>query len=240
MQFNAQQQAAHRNLSYLVAEKIAHRILSGEFAAESILPGENDLCEIYNVSRTAIREAVKMLTAKGMLLARPRIGTRVMPTSYWNFLDKDLLSWWITQDNFFEVTQHFVVLRRALEPQTAALAAINANSDQRYKLSILMAEMRSLHKNFDPDRWVNVDSEFHKLIYNASCNPLLTSFANLFSSVYQTYFRSVTNNEAILLEHHQAIVDAILKKDSVEALRATQELLEKDLKIYNALLQDNE
>lgn len=233
MQFNVQQQAAHRNLSYLVAEKIAHRILSGEFAAESILPGENELCEIYSVSRTAIREAVKMLTAKGMLLARPRIGTRVMPKYYWNFLDKDLLSWWISKDNFFEVTQHFVVLRRALEPQAAALAAMNASNEQRYQLSLLMAEMRSLHKDFDAEKWIQVDTEFHKLIYNASCNPLLTSFSSLFSSVYQTYFRSVTNNEVIKLEHHQSIVDAILKKDSAEALKATQELLEKDIKIYN-------
>ncbi|GKX52286.1 FadR/GntR family transcriptional regulator [Budvicia aquatica] len=229
MQFNLQQQASHRNLSYLVAEKIALRILSGEFVAESILPGENELCEIYNVSRTAIREAVKMLTAKGMLLARPRIGTRVMPKSCWNFLDQDLLSWWITQDNFSEVTQHFVVLRKALEPQAAALAAIHASNEQRYQLSLLMAEMRSLHKVFDAEQWVSVDTQFHRLIYNASCNPLLMSFSNLFSSVYHTYFRSVTNNEVIKLEEHQSIVDAILKKNSTEALIATQELLEKDI-----------
>ncbi|VFS45134.1 Uncharacterised protein [Budvicia aquatica] len=55
------------------------------------------------------------------------------------------------------------------------------------------------------------------------------SFSNLFSSVYHTYFRSVTNNEVIKLEEHQSIVDAILKKNSTEALIATQELLEKDI-----------
>ncbi|SQI44343.1 Pyruvate dehydrogenase complex repressor [Leminorella richardii] len=233
MQFSIQQQAAHRNLSYVVAEKIAHSILSGQYAAESILPGENELCEIYSVSRTAIREAVKMLTAKGMILARPRIGTRVMPQSYWNFLDKELLSWWITKDNFLEVTDHFVVLRRALEPQAAALAATNASNEQRYQLSLLMAEMRALHREFDADTWVKVDTDFHELIYTASCNPLLTSFSILFSSVYQTYFRSVTNNEVIKLEHHQSIVDAILKKDAEAALTATQALLEKDIKVYN-------
>lgn len=92
-----------------------------------------------------------MLTAKGMILARPRIGTRVMPQSYWNFLDKELLSWWITKDNFLEVTDHFVVLRRALEPQAAALAATNASNEQRYQLSLLMAEMRALHREFDAD-----------------------------------------------------------------------------------------
>ncbi|VFS45135.1 FCD domain-containing protein [Budvicia aquatica] len=91
-----------------------------------------------------------------------------MPKSYWNFLDQDLLSWWITQDNFSEVTQHFVVLRKALEPQAAALAAIHASNEQRYQLSLLMAEMRSLHKVFDAEQWVSVDTQFHRLIYNAA------------------------------------------------------------------------
>lgn len=62
MQLNAQQQAAQRNLSYLLAEKIGQRILSGEYQAGSILPGELELGEIYGVSRTAVREAVKMLS----------------------------------------------------------------------------------------------------------------------------------------------------------------------------------
>ncbi|MGL6006491.1 FadR/GntR family transcriptional regulator, partial [Aeromonas sobria] len=86
MQFDAQQQAAQRNLSYLLAEKLGQQILAGEYQAGSILPGEMDLAEQFGVSRTAVREAVKMLAAKGMLLPRPRIGTRVMPQSQWNFL----------------------------------------------------------------------------------------------------------------------------------------------------------
>ncbi|SSM34951.1 GntR family transcriptional regulator [Klebsiella pneumoniae] len=78
-----------------------------------------ELGEQFGVSRTAVREAVKTLTAKGMLLPRPRIGTRVMPRSSWNFLDKELLSWWLTEDNFEEVVSHFLVMRSSLEPQTA-------------------------------------------------------------------------------------------------------------------------
>lgn len=86
MQLNTQQQAAQRNLSYLLAEKIGQRILAGEYEAGSILPGEIELGEQFGVSRTAVREAVKMLAAKGMLLPRPRIGTRVMPQTNWNYL----------------------------------------------------------------------------------------------------------------------------------------------------------
>lgn len=225
MPLNAQQQAAQRNLSYLLAEKVAQRILSGEYTEGSILPGEIELGKIFGVSRTAVREAVKTLTAKGMLLPRPRIGTRVMPQSNWNFLDQELLNWWMTRENFDQVMSHFVILRRALEPQACALAAITASDEQKRQLSLSMSEMRQLHTSFDRERWINVDTQFHQLIYEAGKNPFLTSFSNLFSSVYQSYFRAITGNEVIKLEYHQAVVDAILASDAQEALLACQRLL---------------
>ena len=229
MQFNAQQQAAQRNLSYLLAEKLGQQILAGDYQAGSILPGEMELGEQFGVSRTAVREAVKMLAAKGMLLPRPRIGTRVMPQSQWNFLDQDLLTWWMTKENFDQVMQHFLILRTSLEPQACSLAAANASTQQTARLAELMAEMRALHVQFDREHWIQVDTQFHQLIYEASGNPFLTSFANLFSSVYQSYFRAITGNEVIKLQSHQAIVDAILPGDGAGALAACQVLLrEKD------------
>ncbi|WP_431224434.1 FadR/GntR family transcriptional regulator [Serratia sp. L9] len=226
MQFNAQQQAAQRNLSYLLAEKLGQQILAGEYKEGSILPGEMELGEQLGVSRTAVREAVKMLAAKGMLLPRPRIGTRVMPQSQWNFLDQDLLTWWMTKDNFDQVMQHFLILRTSLEPQACSLAAAHATPQQKAQLTSLMAEMRALHVNFDRERWIEVDTQYHQLIYEASANPFLTSFANLFSSVYQNYFRAITGNEVIKLQPHQAIVDAVVAGDSMAALTACQTLLQ--------------
>lgn len=229
MQLNTQQQAAQRNLSYLLAEKIGQRILAGEYEAGSILPGEIELGEQFGVSRTAVREAVKMLAAKGMLLPRPRIGTRVMPQTNWNFLDQELLTWWMTRDNFDQVMEHFLILRRLLEPQACSLAAMNASEKQRALLASLMAEMRELHEDFNRERWIQVDTQFHQLIYEASGNPFLMSFANLFSSVYHSYFRSITGDEVIKLQYHQDIVDTILVGDSQGALLACQVLLkEKD------------
>ncbi|MFF6010752.1 FCD domain-containing protein [Rahnella sp. R3(2024)] len=228
MLLNAQQQAAQRNLSYLLAEKIAQRVLSGDYPEGSILPGENELGEIFGVSRTAVREAVKTLAAKGMLLPRPRIGTRVMPQSSWNFLDQDLLTWWMTRENFDQVMAHFIVLRRALEPQACALAALSASDDQKHQLSLYMYQMRMLHNSFDRERWIRVDAQFHQLIYEAGKNPFLTSFSNLFSSVYQSYFRAITGNEVIKLEYHQRLTDAILASDANAALLACQRLLLSD------------
>ena len=102
MSLSAQQLAAQKNLSWVLAEKLARKILTGEYQAGCILPGEMELGERYGVSRTAIREAVKTLTAKGMVLPRPRIGTRVMPQANWNFLDKKLFTLYVSGGGMIE------------------------------------------------------------------------------------------------------------------------------------------
>lgn len=225
MPLSAQQLAAQKNLSYVLAEKLAQRILTGEYAPGSILPAEMELGEAFGVSRTAVREAVKTLTAKGMVLPRPRIGTRVMPKSSWNFLDKELLSWWMTEENFQEVIQHFLVLRSTLEPQACQLAALLGSAEQKAHLNTLMNEMVQLKKHFQRARWIEVDMAWHEHIYAMSGNPFLTSFAALFHSVYHTYFTSITQNEVVKLENHQAIVDAIQESDAQRAYEACQILL---------------
>ncbi|NDL65583.1 FadR/GntR family transcriptional regulator [Acerihabitans arboris] len=225
MHLTPQQQAAQRNLSYLLAEKLGQRILAGEYAAGDILPGEIELGDLFGVSRTAVREAVKILAAKGMLLPRPRIGTRILPRHQWNFLDQELLSWWVTRENFDGVMKHFLVMRTSLEPQACALAAVNATYDEKHRLVMLMEEMQLLHVHFDRERWITVDARFHRHIYEISGNPFLSSFANLFSSIYQNYFRAIVSDETVKSDPHQAIVDAILASDSKEAFAACQRLL---------------
>ena len=227
MSLSAQQLAAQKNLSYVLAEKLAQRILKGEYQAGSILPGEIELGELFGVSRTAVREAVKTLTAKGMILPRPRIGTRVMPRSHWNFLDKELLTWWMTEENFNDVVNYFLVMRNSLEPQACALAAINGSSEQKAYLSELMAEMGKLKTSFDRERWIEVDMAYHEHIYEMSANPFLCSFANLFRSIYYNYFTAITDNEVIKLDLHRAIVDTITRGDSQAALTACQALLKE-------------
>jgi len=225
MPLSAQHLAAQKNLSYVLAEKLAQRILTGEYAPGSILPAEMELGDEFGVSRTAVREAVKTLTAKGMVLPRPRIGTRVMPKGSWNFLDQELLSWWMTDNNFHEVIGHFLVLRSTLEPQACMLAAQRGSAEQKAHLNTLMEEMVQLKKNFHRERWLDVDTAWHEHIYAMSSNPFLASFATLFHSVYHTYFNSITHNEVVKLENHQAIVDAIQDSDGERAFSACQALL---------------
>lgn len=226
MPLSAHQIAAQKNLSYVLAEKLAQRILKGEFAPGTILPGEMELGELFGVSRTAVREAVKTLTAKGMVLPRPRIGTRVMPQNNWNFLDKELLGWWMTEDNFPEVITYFLVMRTCLEPQACALAAQYGTDAQKAALKSTLNEMVALKTAFERQRWVDIDVAYHEQIYEMSGNPFLTSFATLFHSIYYNYFSSITHNQVVQLERHQMIVDAIIKGDAGRAASACRELLQ--------------
>jgi DNA-binding FadR family transcriptional regulator len=160
-----------------------------------------------------------------MVLPRPRIGTRVLPQSNWNFLDQELLSWWMTEQNFNQVIEYFLVMRSSLEPQACLLAATLGTPEQKARLNTLMAEMVELKKKFNRERWIEVDMAWHEHVYEMSGNPFLTSFASLFHSIYHTYFTSITQDEVVKLDLHQAIVDAILESDGPRAFTASQALL---------------
>lgn len=225
MSLSTQQLAAQKNLSYILAEKLAQHILKGDYPVGSILPGEMELGALFGVSRTAVREAVKTLTAKGLLLPRPRIGTRVLPRNQWNFLDKELLAWWMTKDNLDFVVDDFLIMRHSLEPQACALAALNSKEIQQQKLISIMEQMVSLQETFDKHHWIEIDMAYHELVYEMSGNAFMASFANLFRPVYYNYFTAITDNQVVKLDLHQAIVDAICQRDSQAAFTACVALL---------------
>ncbi|HBO21504.1 MULTISPECIES: FadR/GntR family transcriptional regulator [unclassified Providencia] len=225
MELSQQQTASKKNLSSIIAADLGQQILTGSYLPDSILPSEFELSEKFQASRTAIREAIKILAAKGMLLARPRIGTRVMPSANWNFLDQELLNWWINSEEQSVVITHFQIVRLAIEPQACYLAAMHASEEQKQSLQLFANEMLLLAKNFDRQRWVKVDYLFHLTIYEACANPFLISFANLFRSVYQRYFDAITINEVIKVDIHQQLANAIINGNSTNALDFCYKLL---------------
>ncbi|MGR5153949.1 FadR/GntR family transcriptional regulator [Photobacterium swingsii] len=224
MERDQQRLVTSRNLSYRLAESIGQRILKGETPPGDILPGEVELGEMYGVSRTAVREAIKMLAAKGMVLPRPRIGTRVLPKRNWNYLDQDLLAW-LDFDDSGELVEEFQRVRLTLEPEAAACTALNASDADRDELASLVHEMHKLGEQFDQERWIAVDTRFHQLIYFASGNHFISPFGNLFKAVFESYFRIITRERMLKLELHQKVVDGILARDPEAARQATTELL---------------
>ena len=225
MEQEQQRIVANRNLSYRLAESIGRRILIGDPAPGCILPGEVELGEMYGVSRTAVREAIKMLAAKGMVLPRPRIGTRIMPKKNWNYLDQDLLAW-LDFDADSQLIIEYQKVRLTLEPEAAALAAIHATIEDRLEFEQLMLQMHQMKDDFNQERWIEIDTRFHQLVYFSSGNHFISPFGNLFKAVFEYYFRVVTREQVMKLDVHQRIVDGILQRDPDVARQATLELLQ--------------
>ncbi len=88
----------------------------------------------FGISRTALREAVKLLTSKKLLESRPKIGTRVVDRAYWNFLHSQLIEWMDGLTDIYQFCHQFLGLRRAIEPEACALASKFASVEQYVEL----------------------------------------------------------------------------------------------------------
>src|SRR3954454_12820912 len=116
-----------RNLTFGLLDALGRAIVTGEYDEERF-PTEAELATHHGVSRSVTREAVKMLTAKGLLTARPRKGTTVQPASSWNLFDTDVLRWLLERKFSLDLLRQFSELRIAIEPAAAGLAALAADS----------------------------------------------------------------------------------------------------------------
>ncbi len=209
-----------------LARGIGERILAGEFAPGTLLPNEAEWGKSYAVSRTAVREAIKTLTGKGLLLSRPKIGSRVQPREGWNLLDRDVLSWHrsaIDRRSFAASTQE---ARRIIEPGIAELAAKKRSAEQ---LDRLVTALENMRKAKSVPENVGADVEFHSALLQAANNALLVPFgiiieqalANLFDYTSQ---RNPHHNLAIRL--HENIVRAVVAQDGVAARQAMVKLID--------------
>ena len=109
-----------RNLTYSIVQDLGVSIVTGTYSSTNPFPVEADLCTQYGASRSVLREAVKMLTAKGLLGARPRQGTWVQPEENWNLLDPDVLGWLLERKFSFALLIEFTQVRVAVEPRGCA------------------------------------------------------------------------------------------------------------------------
>jgi len=110
-----------------VADAIALRVVGGEWPEGAVLPTEIELAEELGLARTSVREALGNLKAKGMLVSRPKTGTRVLPRIQWNMLDEDVLRWCWSDQNRERTALHLMQLRRIVEPAACEIAAACAS-----------------------------------------------------------------------------------------------------------------
>src|ERR1700761_1814968 len=130
-----------KSLHARIVQELGIEIVSGRLAPGERLPTEAALCERYGVSRPVLREATRVLVAKGLVVSKPRVGSIVKPRAEWHMLDPDVLSWTINcvpQDEFFN---SLLTVRRIIEPAAAALAATAANSDDLARIASAYEQM---------------------------------------------------------------------------------------------------
>jgi DNA-binding FadR family transcriptional regulator len=208
-----------------LVDALGSAIVTGAFDKQPF-PIEAKLEKEYDVSRSVTREAVKMLTAKGLLSARPRQGTVVLPRSSWNLFDTDVLRWLLERKFSIELLRQFAELRLAIEPAAAALAA---SRDDPAGLELIARGFTRMERaDRGEDDMLGSDIEFHISIMRASGNPFFSQFQDVVSTALQTSIR-FTNRLASLhkadLRAHRAVYKAICKHDAQLARKAMEKLL---------------
>ena len=214
-----------RNLHDKIERAIGERILSGEFMPGTVLPNEAEWGKVYGASRTAIREAIKSLTAKGLIQSRPKVGTRVEPRSRWNMLDRNVLEWHrsaMDRKAFLTSTQE---ARRLVEPGIAELAARKHSPQQ---VERLVAAYHAMAEATEPTSMVATDVEFHEALLACANNELLVPFSIIIEQALTNLFDYTTNKNphySRALKLHQNIVRAVVAADGPGAREAMLQLL---------------
>ncbi|ENN87073.1 putative transcriptional regulator protein, GntR family [Rhizobium freirei PRF 81] len=207
-----------------MVDDLGKAIVSGAFPIGSILPGDSELLQRFKVSRTILRESMKTLAAKGMVVPRARVGTRVTEKIYWNMFDNEVLNWHFESGIDKEFLLHLYDIRIAFEPFAAGLVAERASREDIDLLRGLASAMAD--PNHTSDSLAVADLHFHLAITEASQNPFMRSLGGLIEAALVGMFRMSappsTNGFSNIADTHMAIVDAIAAHDSVAARKAME------------------
>lgn len=203
-----------RRLRGAVANYLGRAIVSGEIQPGERLIGEVENAEALNVSRSAYREAVQVLTAKGLVESRPKTGTTVLPRSRWNLLDPSVLAWAFSGEPNMDLVRDLFELRRIIEPAAARLAAERRSRDDVKAMKDALARMRRYTLASEEGRLA--DRNFHDALLQAAHNEvLMVMSASIGSAVnWTTLFKQ--RSRALPRDpvpDHAAVCDAIAAGD---------------------------
>ncbi|MDE1992546.1 MAG: FadR family transcriptional regulator [Rhizobiaceae bacterium] len=220
-------QSANNSLHAAAVEQIGSWIVQGRFLPGEVLPNADDSKDMIGVSRSVLREAIKVLAGKGLVESRPKTGTRVRPRSDWNFLDPDVLSWRYSGAINPDDVRALFELRRAIEPMSAMLAAQRATPEQIAELEAALVEMEEFGD--DGDRFAEPDLVFHQTILRMTGNELMGSLAALIETALVMSFRLSNDNpqgQRPSLPLHREVARKIAAGDAVGAHQAILVLLD--------------
>jgi GntR family transcriptional regulator, galactonate operon transcriptional repressor len=214
-----------RGLHGQTVETLAGRIMSGEYAQGSVLDLTTLRAEL-DVSLTALREALKVLSAKGMIGARQKRGTFVRPRSSWNMLDADVMRWHIQAAADPGLFDQLTEVRAVVEPAAARMAAERATPADLEALRDALTAMAEAGD--DLEATVDADVTFHRSLLSATHNDFLGQIAQIIAIglAERDKFVHHANPSADPVPTHRAVLDAVAARDPVAAERAMRTLVE--------------
>jgi DNA-binding FadR family transcriptional regulator len=157
-------------LASLILEELGHRIIGGALADGDVLPTEPALCDEFGLSRTVVREGLKLLEGRGLVRVEQGRGTTVQPRSSWDLLDPDVLRIALQYDQDMSLLDDLMMVRRVLEREMAAAAAGKLTESELSELGDLIAEMEGSYDDYE--RFRTIDNAFHAVIMRASGNEI--------------------------------------------------------------------
>ncbi|MDQ0008714.1 DNA-binding FadR family transcriptional regulator [Luteibacter jiangsuensis] len=227
-----------RRLYGAIANKLGAAILSGEYQPGDVLSGEVVFSEQLDVSRTAYREAIQALAAKGLVESRPKAGTRVLPRSRWNLLDPEVLGWAFAGQPDIGFIRSLFELRAIVEPAAAALAAERRDNAALDTMRDALARMTRHTLATEAGR--TADRDFHSAILHATGNDaLIVLNASICAAVnWTTQFkqrqRTLPRNP---IPDHRRVFVAIADRDPAAASEAMRVLVELALEDTRQAMQ---
>ena len=225
---------ATSSLKDRIARDLGQRILAGTYAQHALLPTEAELCVIYGASRTALRDALLTLSAKGLIEARKRAGTRVRVSSEWNRLDAQVLEWMRDIEPDLDFVRGLIEARLVIEPAAAQLAAKMATSGDLAVIESAYEAMRVAPED-DLAACLDADVRFHTAILRASRNPVFANLGNMLAAALSFSFRlttSATANYQQTLSAHGDVLEAIRMRrvdDAHDQMKALIGIASNDL-----------
>jgi DNA-binding FadR family transcriptional regulator len=222
---------AARNFHTFVINEIGHAIVTGRFPVGSILASDAAMMESYGVSRTVLREALKTLEAKGLVEARPKVGTRVSPTSRWSLFDPQVLSWHFYAKPDRRFYESLFDMRRALETRAAALAAQRRTAENIRVMKYWLHQMDSAKGDLENHGIAAL--EIHRTVAETSGNALMRSVTGVVELTLALALRQCANGDAeaylaASLDTLTLLVTAIGESNSDVATAIVQRVIDLD------------
>jgi DNA-binding FadR family transcriptional regulator len=214
------ERALPKRLHDHIVDDLGMRIVRGDYLPDEALPTEDLLVEALGVSRTVVREAIKVLAKKNLLEVRTRTGTKVCAADKWNQLDPDILRWRFSGEFDEKLVRDLIDLRQIIEPAAAELAATRATKKQLIKLQATWALMSA---DSAVEEHIKADLAFHVGILEATNNDLLQGLRDSLVGAlnFAIHFSTRSKKDGISsLELHEAVLQAIVSRDPAGARKS--------------------